>query len=465
MRAFEYVTVHGPSRLAGVLAGLACLAFSGALTAQQVTVIKSVNLIDGTGAPGQRNRTVIIAGDRIRSISAGNARTPSGAKVVDMQGLTIMPLMINTHGHLGLVNGTSQSVANQTDANIRHQLLRYQEYGVGAVLSMGTDGQKFADFREASRRGTLPGADVYSAGIGFGAKDGVPPTSMGFTDVLRPTSPDEARKGVDQQAPLKPDFIKIWVDDFWGQYPKMSPAIYQAIIDEAHRNGLRVAAHLYHLDDARALVAAGVDVLAHSIRDGEVDNALLAEMKNHRVAYIPTLSLDDFAFAYGNSPAWINDPFFRAALDPGVLEMITSPEYKAKVRANKASALETAALPIAMKNLKSIYDAGILVALGTDSGATPVRVQGFAEHMELMLMVQAGLTPLQAISVATKNAAQLLRISDDHGTLEVGKKANFIVLEKDPSQDIRNTQMIRAVWKNGAIVSDGPLQSAQSTAR
>ena len=464
MKSLEYVTAHRPTRTAGVLAVLAGVAFSNLVSAQQVTALKNVNLIDGTGSPAQHNKTVIIAGDRIRSISAGTVRMPAGAKVVDMQGRTIMPLMINTHGHLGLVNGTSQSVANQTDANFRHQLLRYQEYGVGAVLSMGTDGQKFADIREASRRGTLPGADVYTAGIGFGAKDGVPPASMGFTDVFRPTSPDEARKEVDQQAPLKPDFVKIWVDEFWGQYPKMPPEIYQAIIDEAHKNGLRVAAHLYHLDDARALVADGVDVIAHSIRDGEVDNALISEMKSHHVAYIPTLSLDDFAFAYGGSPAWINDPFFRAALDPGVLEMITSPEYKAKTRANKVAALETAALPVAMSNLKKIYDAGILVALGTDSGATPVRVQGFAEHMELVLMVQAGLTPLQAISVATKNAAQLLRISDNYGTLEPGKKANFIVLEKDPSQDIRNTQTIRAVWKNGAKVSDGPLESAQSSA-
>ena len=245
--------------------------------------------------------------------------------------------------------------------------------------------------------------------------------------------------------------------------PRCRPEIYQAIIDEAHKNGLRVAAHLYHLDDARVLVADGVDVIAHSIRDGEVDNALLSAMKNHHVAYIPTLSLDDFAFAYGDSPAWISDPFFRAALDPGVLEMITSSEYKAKTRANKVAALETAALPVAMTNLKKIYDAGILVALGTDSGATPVRVQGFAEHMELALMVQAGLTPLQAISVATKSAAQLLRIADNYGTLEPGKKANFIVLERDPSQDIRNTQTIRAVWKNGARVSDGPLESAQPT--
>ena len=438
------------------IAALVVLIFSSHLYAQEITVLKNVNVIDGTGAAVQRNTIVVIAGDRIRSVST-ETRTPSNAKVIDMHSLTIMPLIINTHGHLGLVKGTSSSAANQTDDNFRHQLLRYQEYGVGAVLSMGTDGPKFAEIREASRGGTLPGADVFSAGIGMGAKDGVPPVGMGFTTVLRPTTPAEGRNYVAQQASLKPDFIKIWVDDFWGQYPKMPPEIYKAIIDEAHKNGLRVAAHLYHLDDARSLVADGVDVIAHSIRDGDVDGALLAEMKKQHVAYIPTLSLDDFAVAYGGDPAWTNDPFFRAALDPGLLEMITSPDYQAKTRASKVTAQEAAALPIAMRNLKAIYDAGVLVALGTDSGATPIRVQGFAEHMELALMVQAGLTPLQTISVATKNGAQLLRVENQYGTLEPGKKANFIVLQKDPSQDIRNTQTIRAIWKNGGIVSDGPL--------
>lgn len=209
---------------------------------------------------------------------------------------------------------------------------------------------------------------------------------------------------------------------------------------------------------------AGVDVVAHSIRDAEIDDALLAQMKKQQVAYIPTLSLDDFAFAYGDSPGWLNEPFFRAALEPGVFKMIASPEYKAKTRASKASVKEAAALPVAMRNLKKIYDAGILVALGTDSGATPIRVPGFAEHIELGLMVKAGLTPLQAISVATKNGAQLLKAADQYGTLELGKKASFVVLEKDPSRDINNTQTIRAVWKNGAKVSDGPVGTKMTKA-
>jgi imidazolonepropionase-like amidohydrolase len=442
--------------------GVACLlvlalVMCAKASAQQSIVLTDATIIDGTGKPAHQNRTVVIRGDRIQEIGAGREHTPSSAKVIDLHGQTIMPLIINTHGHLGLTKGSTQSAANQSDDNIRQQLLRYQEYGVGAMLSMGTDGKRFAEIREQSRRGALPGADVYTAGMGFGAKNGVPPAAMGFTEVFRPETPAEARREVAQQAPQKPDFIKVWVDDFWGQYPKMPAEIYAAIIDEAHKNGLRVAAHVYHLEDARLLVADGVDVLAHSIRDADVDDAFIAEMKKHNVAYIPTLSLDDFAFAYGDSPNWVNDPFFTEALDPGLLEMITSPEYKAKVQSNKVTAQEEAALPQAMRNLKKIYDAGILVTLGTDSGATPIRIQGFAEHMELALMVQAGLTPIQAITVATSNAATLLRVADQYGTLAAGKKANFIVLEKDPSHDIHNTQTIRAVWKDGSKVSDGPL--------
>jgi imidazolonepropionase-like amidohydrolase len=450
------------TKLGGGCVMILALVMCAGAFAQQATVLTNVTIVDGTGSPAQHDRTVVVKADRIESIGAGHEHPPSSAKVIDLHGQTIMPLIINTHGHLGLTKGTSGSQANETDDNIRHQLLRYQEYGVGAVLSMGTDGKRFAEIREESRRGELPGADVYTAGIGFGAKNGVPPANMGFGEVFRPETPVEARSEVAQQAPRKPDFIKVWVDDFWGQYPKMPSEIYGAIIDEAHKDGLRVAAHVYHLEDARLLVADGVDVLAHSIRDGDVDDALIADMKKHNVAYIPTLSLDDFAFAYGDSPKWVDDPFFTAALDPGVLEMIASPEYKAKVQSNKVTAQEQAALPQAMRNLKKIYEAGILVSLGTDSGATPIRIQGFAEHMELALMVQAGLTPLQAITVATSNAAKLLGIEDQYGTLAVGKKANFIVLEKDPSQDIHNTQTIRAVWKNGNKVSDGPLTAGSS---
>jgi len=428
--------------------------------AATATVLRNVAVVDGTGKAAQKNQDVVITGDRIVAIRPAGSSVPKDAKVVDMKGKTIMPQMINTHGHLGLLKGTTMSSANYTEDNIRRQLLRYEAYGVGAVLALGTDHDEIFALREASHKGTLPGATIYTAGMGFGVKDALPPISFGMDRVFRPDSAEEARKELRQLAAKKPDVLKIWVDDFWGQYPPMKPEIYSAIIDEAHKLGLRVASHVYHLEDARKLVGLGIDIIAHSVRDGEIDEALLAEMKKRRVAYVATLSLDEFAFAYQDAPEWLNDPYFQASLEPGVLQMITSPEYKEKVRSNKNTALEMSAFQMGLKNVKRVFDAGVLVALGTDSGAQPVRVQGFSEHMELELLVKAGLTPMQAITVATKNGAQLLKIDDRCGTLEPQKKANFIVLDKDPSTSIGNTKTISGVWKDGKKVSDGPLSNS-----
>jgi imidazolonepropionase-like amidohydrolase len=436
------------------------LATSTISLAAQVTVLRHVNLIDGEGGAPRRDVALIVDGEKIRSITDAKIEPPKGTTVIDLSGKTIMPEIINAHGHLGLLKGTKMSAANYTKDNVERHLLQYQDYGVGAVLVMGTDHDDIYAWRDESHQGSLPGALIYTAGRGFGVRDGLPPLSMGTDMVYRPTTADEARKDVDELAQHHPDMVKLWLDDFWGQFPKMKPEIYAAIIDEAHKQHLRVAAHVYHEEDAQRLVDDGVDVLAHSVRDAEIPDSLVAEMKSKNVAYIGTMSLDGFLTAYADDPAWLNDPFFRDALEPGVYEMITSPQYKQSVQSDKKTPLEINAQAIEKKNMKKIFDAGILVALGTDSGATPTRAFGFAEHQELQLLVDAGLTPLQAITVATKNGAELLR-AGDIGVLRPGMKANFIVLEKDPSQDIRNTKTISAVWKNGKRVSSGPHARAQ----
>jgi imidazolonepropionase-like amidohydrolase len=293
---------------------------------------------------------------------------------------------------------------------------------------------------------------MYSAIYGFGVKSSLPPESMGFSHIYRPETKEDAIKDVEELAPLKPDAIKIWVDG----NPTMKEDIYTAIINEAHKHGIRVASHLYRLSDARKLVAAGVDIIAHSIRDEEIDEVFAAEIKKRKIIYIPTLSLDEFAFIYAENPEWMNDPFFRAALDPGVYEMITSPAYQEKIKNSPAAQKEKQALRIAMKNLLTLFRAGVTIALGTDSGAMPIRVQGFAEHLEMELMVQAGLSPLEAIRVATLNSAAALQADKHTGSLEPGKAASFIVLDKDPSADIRDTRQINAIWVKGRKVGSGP---------
>ena len=198
--------------------------------------------------------------------------------------------------------------------------------------------------------------------------------------------------------------------------------------------------------------------MAHSIPDKEIDESLLDETKKKEVVYIPTLSLDEFQFIYAEKPNWINDPFFRASLEPGVYGMIASQDYLDKLKANPSFPKMNGYFQMALRNLFKIYQHGIKVAMGTDSGATPVRAQGFSEHLELELMTTAGLTPLEAITCTTRNGSELLHIDDKFGTLKRGKKANFIVLNNNPLQDIKNTRSIVSVWKDGVEVSKVPIK-------
>jgi imidazolonepropionase-like amidohydrolase len=245
-----------------------------------------------------------------------------------------------------------------------------------------------------------------------------------------------------------PDMIKLWVDDIFGKMPKMHRDIYTAAIQEAHRNKLRVAAHLFYLEDAKALAAAGVDAIAHSVRDAHVDDALIAALKQKGIVYIPTLNLDESSFVFAENPAFLQDTFLTGALPAKQLQQLQSPEYAKKVAVDPNVAKNKAASANGMHNLKVLHDAGVKIAFGTDSGANPVRVQGWGEHRELELMVRAGLKPMEAISVATRGSAAFLGTAD-RGTLEAGKRADFIVLAANPLDDIRNTRKLVSVWHGG----------------
>ncbi len=439
---------------------LLALAFTGRASAQKTIIFTNATIIDGTGRDPQPHTALVIKDGRIVNVTGGKIVPPPDAIQVDMTGKYIMPSIIDCHSHVGNLKGTTTAADNYTAANVRRQLLRFQNFGVTAILSMGTEQPVGVGLRDSSKAGWIEGATMYSAIYGFGVKGAMPPEAMGMTHIYRPETPQEAVAMVEELVPLHPDVVKMWVDDFYGQFRKdqvMTPEIYTAIIKAAHRHGIRVAAHLYHLSDAHSLVAAGIDIMAHSIRDAEIDDSLIAEMKQKHVSYIPTLALDEFAFAYLDDPWWLNDPRFKASLEPGVYDMITSAAYKEKIGKSAVTPQEETALTVALKNLIKLYRAGILIALGTDAGASPIRAQGFSEHLEMELMVKAGLTPLETIRIATLNGATLLQISKDQGSLEPGKKADFLVLDADPTKRIRNTLSIGQVWKNGSKVSDGPV--------
>ncbi|RAJ11122.1 imidazolonepropionase-like amidohydrolase [Chitinophaga skermanii] len=416
------------------------------------TLLRNATVIDGTGKAPMTQTDILISGDQIEAI--GQHLDSTGANVVDLNGKTVMPALISAHVHIGNLKDTTTTTGNYTRENILSQLKKYEDYGVLHVLVMGTDRPWLfkSGLKDSSATGLLPGARIHSAGFGFGASGGGSFNPAGASDLFHPADAAEAKTNIDTLAQYKPDMVKIWVDDFGGGSKKMEPAVYQAIIKNAHQHNLRVAAHLYYAADASALANDGLDVIAHSIRDTVITDELVQLLKQKGVCYIPTLSLDEFSFIYARKPEWVDDAFFKAALEPGVYEMITSEKYQNDIKNSPSYNRNMKGFEIALQNLKKLYDGGVIIALGTDSGATPVRVQGFSEHLELELMVKAGLLPIDAIKAATQNAAKVLKLDEQFGTIEKGKVADLLILDGNPVEDIKNTRKINAVYKAGKIV-------------
>lgn len=429
--------------LALVLSALSLTSFA------HTTILNHVTIIDGSKRPVINNGALVIEGKIVKKVLAKPvAHAPVNAVVLDLTGKTIMPTLIAAHAHLGLVSGITTSDANNTPENVRAQLKKYAQYGVGTVLSLGRDQTFIYELRKE-----LPASYplVLTAGQGFGVPVGMPPAlNKGIDPVYRPKTAAEVPAAMSQLAKNKPNIVKLWLDNWYGTMQKMQPDIYQAIIKSAHQHHLPVVGHIYYLDDAKALAKAGINILGHSVRDKLVDKEFIALMKKNHVAYIPTLQLDEAYFVYQEKPQWMMTPFFKNALQPHVWQQLMDSSYPIKPE-------EKEALKIAQQNLKTLYDENIPIAFGTDSGATPTRAQGFAEHRELQLMVQAGLPNAAALHIATGGTAHILGIDNKIGVLKPGNVASFIILNSNPLQDIRNTEKIHAVWLEGVKV-DGSIE-------
>jgi imidazolonepropionase-like amidohydrolase len=438
--------------LAASAVGLAMLG-SAASAAEPIAVLKGARIIDGTGRPPIEQGVIVVQGNRIAAVgTAAEVKAPKDARVVDLTGRTVMPGMISTHSHLGLVrNGKNRDDA-YTRENALQALNQFERYGVTSMTCLGLNRDLIYQVRSEQRAGKLGGATVFVGDRGFGMEKGAPPLPVAKDQLYQPKTADEARRLVREAAARHPDIMKLWLDDLFGKVKKMDPSIYAAVIDEGHKQHIKVAAHVFYLEDAKQLVKDGVDVLAHSVRDRPVDDELVSMMKAKKTFYIPTLALDESFFGFADHPEWLETPFLSAALAPEIKSDFTDPGYKAKVEANPAVPIERKALETAMHSLKALHDAGVNVAFGTDSGANPARVPGWAEHRELELMVKAGLSPMQAITAATKGSATLLG-AKDRGTIAKGKRADLVVLGANPLDDIANTKQLVAVWHDGREVT------------
>ncbi len=406
---------------------------SGAETgpATALVAFTGATLWDGTGADPVSDAVLLVRDGRVEAVgSRDGVEIPGEARVEELGGAFLIPGLINAHGHVGGVEGLRSSSDLYTRENILDQLRLYAHYGITTVVSLGGDGPEGARIRDEQETAGLDRARLFIAG-----------------PVLTPSTPGEADGAVAGLEPLSPEWVKIRVDDNLGQGQAMSRETYAAVIRAAAERGLPLAAHIVRAEDARGVVEEGARVVAHSVRDEVVDDDLLALFLAEGICYTPTFTREVSVFAYQDRPDFFDDPFFLKTADPDVLQALEDPDRQAAVRASASAQWYEAQLPVAMENLRLISEAGVPIAMGTDSGP-PARFQGYFEHLEMEMMVEAGLSPERVLRSATAEAASCMGLSGV-GVLEPGAWADFLVVRADPRADIRNLREIQGVWIAG----------------
>jgi imidazolonepropionase-like amidohydrolase len=436
----------------GRLALGTAIAFAATLAAHaEVKVLRDFRLVDTAAGRVTPGEAMVVEDGRIAWVGPARAlKAPPKAEVVDLHGAYVMPGLIDLHAHLAAAEGLKEGHESFTLRNIERDLRQYAAYGVTTVVSLGTDGDLVFDVRARERAGGRPPfSRIYTVGQGLVFKNGY----GGVEGINHPVATAaEAVREVDAQADKGADMIKLWVDDEFGAVPKMPPAMQKAIIDEAHRRGLKAVAHVFYLADARRLVDMGLDGFAHMVRDQAVDDALIADMKRHGTWQMAaTLSREASMYAFGERPPFMDDPFFRRAVAPRVLAQMESAERRKAITQDPHYQDFLRFRDNAGRNLKRMVAAGVKYGFGTDSGP-PGRLPGYFDHWELQEMVGAGLTPAQALTAATRDAAEFLG-ARDLGQIAPGRWADLLVLRADPLVDIRNTHKIAAVYIAGNRVS------------
>lgn len=442
------------------LAVAGCTAPAPPAATPGLTAFEGARLIRGDGTAAVEDAVLLVRDGVIAAAGPrAEVQVPGDATRVNLTGRTVMPPIINVHGHIGYMKGATTERGHYSRDNVLDHLRRFTYYGIGAFQELGTDRDDVEiRIRDEQRDGTLADPALtwfFTAGNGIVAPTpGAPNGGPAFaTDVIHEAAtPEQARAAVQALAAKKVDIVKLWVDDRNGTKVKLAPAVYKAAIEEAHARGLRAVAHVYYLDDAKDLVRSGVDGLAHMVRaEPGIDDELVALLKARHVFACSTMSIQK---PLVDGPGWLDDPALAETVRPEVIA-----EWKAGIAKATPEAVTRAKATYARleASMKRLHDGGARIVLCGDTGLNS-QVPGFTEHRELEAIARAGVPPLAAIRAATESGAGVLGLTD-RGTLTAGKRADFLVLTANPLDDIANSRRIAAVYKAGVAIDRDVLKA------
>jgi imidazolonepropionase-like amidohydrolase len=450
---------------------------NGQTRTSAMTLFEGARLITGDGGAPIENSAFIVENNLFTRVGRrGELHVPAGTMHVDLKGKTVIPAMVDLHGHFGFQYVAEGTMSKEfyTRENLIDHLERLAYHGVGATIGVGDLEDRsdlhggrtnWGDVPLRVREEIIPNAALFrTAGTGIAWPGSGAQGHPSRVDVSYPVSTvAEAREAVQDYVLMHPEFIKIWVDNRGGTKQTLTPLLYRAIIEEAHKNNVPVGVHNVTLADAKELMRAGVEGWLHvPVRGGEaVDDELIAIVKQRiatndrpNIWMTPALITAWMDTQGGQRPAWLDDPLLRDTYSPQQIKENWGDPLKnmtpdAVERARQAFELQG-------RNAMKLRAAGMKVVTGTDTGQSRFWI-GYFNHLDLESMVAMGMTPVEVIVAATRDAAKIARVNS--GKVAAGKSADFIILDANPLENIANTRRINKVYLRGQEVDRAALRA------